>query len=160
MATPEYIQKIRASYGQGLLLLPGVSAVVVRDDLAGGRHILLTRRTDTGAWSLPAGIVEPFEQPAATIARELVEETRVLARVDRLALLVTDEDLVYPNGDRCQFVSMCFRCTYLSGQAEVGDEESTEVGWFGVDALPELSEVLLRRIYCALADRDDCVFDL
>ena len=162
MPTPDYIAAIRRVYGQGRLLLPGVSAVVIRDDLEPGRlHLLLTRRSDTGQWSLPAGIVEPFEQPAASILRELLEETRITAEVERLALLRTDPDVVYPNGDRCQFVAMCFRCRYVSGEAQVGDEESTEVAWFAVDELPdELSDIQQRRIHCALQDRDDCVFDL
>jgi 8-oxo-dGTP diphosphatase len=160
--TPDYIAAIRHVYGQGRLLLPGVSAVVLRTDLEPGRvHILLTRRSDTGRWSLPAGIVEPFEQPAAAILRELLEETRITADVERLALLRTDPDVVYPNGDRCQFVAMCFRCRYVSGQAQVGDEESTEVAWFPADDLPdELTDIQLRRIRCALEDRDACVFDL
>jgi 8-oxo-dGTP diphosphatase len=160
--TPEYIAAIRRVYGQGRLLLPGVSAVVIRDDLEPGRvHLLLTRRSDTGRWSLPAGIVEPFEQPAASLLRELEEETRITAEVERLALLRTDPDVVYPNGDRCQFIAMCFRCRYVSGEAQVGDEESTEVAWFAADELPdELTDIQQRRIRCALEDRNDCVFDL
>jgi 8-oxo-dGTP diphosphatase len=160
--TPEYIAAIRRVYGQGRLLLPGVSAVVIRDDLEPGRvHLLLTRRSDTGRWSLPAGIEEPFEQPAVSMLRELVEETRITAEVERLALLRTDPDVVYPNGDRCQFIAMCFRCRYVSGEAQVGDEESTEVAWFAADELPdELTDIQQRRIHCALEDRNDCVFDL
>jgi 8-oxo-dGTP diphosphatase len=159
--TPHYIAAIRRVYGQGRLMLPGVSAVVLRDDLEPGRlHVLLTRRSDTGRWSLPAGIVEPFEQPAAAMLRELFEETRVTAEVERLALLRTEPDVVYPNGDVCQFVAMCFRCRYVSGEAQVGDEESTDVAWFGTDQLPdELSAIQERRIQCALEDRADCVFD-
>jgi 8-oxo-dGTP diphosphatase len=160
--TPDYIAAIRRVYGQGRLLLPGVSAVVLRADLEPGRlHLLLTRRSDTGRWSLPAGIVEPFEQPAAAMLRELVEETRITAEVERLALLRTDPDVVYPNGDICQFVAMCFRCRYVSGEAQVGDEESTEVAWFPADELPEeLTDIQRRRIRCALEDRADCVLDL
>ena len=160
MGTPAYITEIRRSYGQGLLLLPGVSAVVLRDDLAlGRRHLLLVRRSDTGRWSLPAGIVEPGEQPAASIRREVLEETRVEVRVDRLVLLSMDPELVYANGDHCQFVAMTFRCSYLGGDAAVGDEESTEVGWFEVDALPDsMSAIQRRRIRVALADREACVF--
>jgi 8-oxo-dGTP diphosphatase len=160
--TPDYIAAIRRGYGTGRLLLPGVSVVVVRTDLEPGRvHLLLTKRSDTGRWSLPAGIVEPFEQPAAAALRELLEETRITAQVERLALLTTDPDVVYPNGDTCQFVSMCFRCRYVSGEAQVGDEESTDVAWFAADGLPEeLSDIQRRRVRCALEDRDDCVFDL
>jgi 8-oxo-dGTP diphosphatase len=160
--TPDYIAAIRRAYGQGRLLLPGVSVVVLRGDLEPDRvHLLLTRRSDTGRWSLPAGIVEPSEQPATAALRELLEETRVTAEVERLALLTTDPDVVYPNGDTCQFVSMCFRCRYVSGEAQVGDEESTEVAWFRADELPDdLIDIQRRRIKCALQDRDDCVFDV
>jgi hypothetical protein len=56
---------------------------------------------------------------------------------------------------------MCFRCRYVSGEAHVGDEESTEVAWFPADELPEgLNDIQRRRIRCALEDRDDCVFDV
>jgi ADP-ribose pyrophosphatase YjhB (NUDIX family) len=160
--TPEYIAAVRSTYGRGRLLLPGVSVVVLRRDLEPGQvHLLLARRSDTGLWSLPAGIVEPSEQPATAALRELQEETRITAEVERLALLTTDPDVVYPNGDRCQFVSMCFRCRYVSGDAQVGDEESLEVAWFRTDELPgELSDIQRRRIHCALQERDDCVFDL
>jgi 8-oxo-dGTP diphosphatase len=160
--TPDYIAAIRRVYGQGRLLLPGVSVVVFRGDLEQDRmHLLLTRRSDTGRWSLPAGIVEPSEQPATTALRELLEETKITAEVERLVLLTTDPDVVYPNGDTCQFVSMCFRCRYVSGEAQVGDEESTEVAWFRADELPDdLSDIQRRRIRCALQDRDDCVFDI
>ena len=156
MPTPDYILDLRRSYGQGLLLLPGVSAVVLRHD----EHVLLTRRTDNGHWSLPAGIVEPGEQPGTAMLRELVEETRVVAEIERLALLTTDPAQSYPNGDQCQFVSMCFRCRYVSGEAQVGDEESTDVAWFPISGLPgDLSAIQRRRIDCALADRDDCILD-
>ena len=77
------------SWGHRPLLLPGVSGVVVgRDDYPKGREqVLLVRRADTGRWSVPAGIVEPGEQPADCITRELWEETRVRVRPERLALL-------------------------------------------------------------------------
>ncbi len=161
MATPQYILDLRELIGTAPLLLPGVSAVLVREDLEPGRrHLLLTKRTDNGRWSLPAGIVEPGEQPAAAIVREVAEETGVVARADRLALLVAEPETAYANGDRVQFIAMCFRCSYVSGEAVVADEESTEVGWFASDELPEdLDPMQLRRVACALADQDTAVFD-
>ena len=158
MPTPTYITDIRRSYGQGLLLLPGVSGVVV-DGAPGCERLLLGRRTDDGRWSLPSGIVEPGEQPADALAREIFEETRVRVRVERLVLLRVDEEITYPNGDRCQFVSMAFRCGYLNGTAGVGDEESTDVRWFPLSSMPELSAVDRRRVAAALAPPGPTEFD-
>lgn len=155
MPTPAYITDLRRRYGQGLLLLPGVSAVVFD---AEGR-ILLGQRTDSGRWSLPSGIVEPGEQPGTSMLRELMEETCVQARIDRLALLTAEPAMTYPNGDQCQFISMVFRCTYEAGEARVGDEESIAVGWFAVDALPELTKPSHRRIACALPQHGETILD-
>jgi 8-oxo-dGTP diphosphatase len=155
--TPGYILELRRSIGHALLLLPGVSAVVV-DGAAGAERVLLVRRSDSGSWSLPAGIVEPGEQPADTVAREVLEETCVRVRPERLALLSVDPEQTYANGDRCQYVSMTFRCGYLDGTAQVGDEESTEVGWFALSDLPVLSERDQRRLQAGLEPSGDTEF--
>ena len=158
MPTPPYIEEIRRSYGPGLLLLPGVSAVVL-DAGPAAERVLLGRRSDDGQWALPSGIVEPGEQPADTVAREVLEETRVRVRVDRLVLVTAEPDITYPNGDRCQFISMTFRCSYLGGTAGVGDEESTDVRWFDLAALPDLAPRHRRRIECALQPPGPTEFD-
>lgn len=161
MPTPAYVLELRRSYGQGLLLLPGVCGVVVREDLeAGRRHLLLLRRSDSGAWALPAGIVEPGEQPATTLVRELVEEACVVAEPERVVWVVADPELVYPNGDHCQFLTTVFRCRYVSGEARVGDEESSDVAWFDVGSLPELDERQLQRIRLGLAEEQGARFEL
>lgn len=161
MPIPPYIADLRRSYGTGPLLLPGVTGVVLRDDLEPGRpYVLWARRTDDGLWSLPSGIVEPHEQPARALAREILEETEVEAEVERLALLSTDPEIVYANGDRCQYIAMTFRCRYLRGEAKVGDEESTAVAWRAWDDPPDgLDPLQRRRLDAALASDSACVFD-
>lgn len=165
MGVPDYVAAIRRTYGRGLLLLPGVSAVVVRRatpvaDGAAADEVLLVRRTDNGRWSLPSGIVEPGQQPAEAITREVLEETRVSVRPERLALLSTDPPITYPNGDQCQFVAMTFRCAFLGGVAGVGDEESTDVRWFHLAELPVLDAQQRRRLSCGLAPVGPSEFDL
>lgn len=158
MPTPAYITALREVWGHQPLLLPGVSGVVLRGD-PGQEQVLLGRRADNGRWSIPAGIVEPDEQPADCVVRELWEETRVRVAVERLASVIAEGPITYPNGDVCQYISMTFRCRYLSGEAAVGDDESLEVGWFGLDALPaELSERGRMRIAAALSPEPSCQF--
>lgn len=148
MATPDFIREIRATAGHQLLLLPGVSAVVIDDQ---GR-VLLGRRADTGKWSIIGGIPEPGEQPADTAVREVFEETAVRCVPERVVLVQALKEIEYPNGDHCQFMDISLLCRATGGRARVNDDESLEVDWFAVDALPELAEFALTRIKRALAD--------
>ncbi|MFE1953445.1 NUDIX domain-containing protein [Streptomyces sp. NPDC059524] len=148
MATPEFIRTIRATAGHQLLLLPGVSAIVFDDE---GR-VLLGRRADTGKWSIIGGIPEPGEQPADVAVREVYEETGVECVVERVVLVQALPPVTYPNGDTCQFMDTTFRCRATGGEARVNDDESLEVGWFALDALPPLQEFALFRIKQAQSD--------
>lgn len=133
MATPEFILDLRAKIGHDLLWLPGITGVVIDED-----RVLLVRRADDGRWSLPAGILEPGEQPAIGLAREIAEETGVEVEVERLLSVLSLAPSAYANGDRVQYLDLAFRCRPLRGEARVNDDETTEVGWFGLDELPTL----------------------
>ncbi|MFE2579785.1 NUDIX domain-containing protein [Streptomyces sp. NPDC059378] len=148
MATPDFIRELRASAGQQLLWLPGVTALVFDD---AGR-VLLGRRSDTGKWSVIGGIPEPGEQPAACAVREVEEETAVRCVVERVVLVQALTPVTYANGDMCQYMDITFRCRAVGGEARVNDDESLDVGWFEVDALPDLNEFARHRIKLALSD--------
>ncbi|MFD8911594.1 NUDIX domain-containing protein [Streptomyces sp. NPDC059575] len=148
MATPEFIRTLRSSAGHQLLWLPGVTAIVFDD---AGR-VLLGRRTDTGEWSVIGGIPEPGEQPAACAVREVHEETAVHCVVERVVLVQAMEPVTYANGDVCQYMDITFRCRATGGEARVNDDESLEVGWYAVNALPDLNDFALFRIKQAMSD--------
>jgi 8-oxo-dGTP pyrophosphatase MutT (NUDIX family) len=180
MATPEFIVALREHVGTAPLWLPAVAAVVVRP-AADRTHtetgtetgtetrteagtatrtdeVLLVRRADTGAWTPVTGILDPGEEPAVGAVREVLEETGVVARADRLVGAHVTPEVVYGNGDRSVFLALCFRCSYVSGDARVGDDESVDVRWFPADGLPELGAEQRRRIALALADAPEAVF--
>jgi 8-oxo-dGTP pyrophosphatase MutT (NUDIX family) len=148
MATPDFIREIRATAGHQLLWLPGVSAVVLDDE---GR-VLLGQRADNHRWALISGIPDPGEQPAAAVVREVYEETGVECVVERMVSVRSGKPVTFPNGDICQFMDLCFRARYVAGEARVNDDESLQVGWFALDALPVMTDFHHFRIKQALSD--------
>ncbi|GAB3843155.1 NUDIX hydrolase [Nesterenkonia populi] len=142
MATPEFIKDLRRDIGHKELLLPGVTAVVVRRNDDDGAalptpEVLLVRRADDGNWTATSGIMEPDEDPATTAVREVEEETGVVARPVRVTGVSNHGRVTYPNGDQCCFVDIAFEMEYVSGIPTIGDDESLDIGWFSAEALPE-----------------------
>jgi 8-oxo-dGTP diphosphatase len=153
MAIPDYIRVMRTHIGHDLLLLPGVGAIVVD----GQGRLLLGRRSDTGRWAVVAGMVEPGEQPADTIVREVLEETGVDVVVERI-LGVATHPVDYPNGDRCNYLSVTFLCRAVGGTARVNDDESLDVRWFEPTDLPDLDPYSQLRVELALRDAKETWF--
>jgi 8-oxo-dGTP diphosphatase len=145
MPASDYVKKLRAHVGHDLLMFPTVSAVVLNDR----GDVLLGQRSDNHQWSVIAGLIDPGEQPADALVREVEEETGVQVKIERLAGVALHE-VVYPNGDRCHMVNTWFRCRAVGGEARVNDTESIAVGWFAPDALPELNPFALVRIRTSL----------
>lgn len=146
MPTPEFILRLRESIGHDPLWLVGTTAVVVD-----GERLLLVRRADTGEWSPVAGIVEPGEHSADAAEREVWEEARVRAVVERLAAVGVTQEYAYPNGDRSRYTDHTYLLRYVAGTPEVGDDESLEAAWFPIDDLPPMPQRYAERIARALA---------
>src|SRR3954454_24578723 len=146
MPTPDFILQLRSKIGHDLLWLPGVTAVVLDDD---GR-VLLCQRADNRRWTLVTRILEPGEHPARGVVREVLEETAVVAEVEHLAEVHAGAPMEFVNGDKAQFLTLTFLCRHVSGSAQVNDDESAQVGWFGLDELPELTDHHRDRLRAAL----------
>lgn len=146
MPVPEFIRTLRAQVGTELLLLPAVTGVVF--DNAG--RVLLGRRADSGRWGLTGGIMEPCEEVAQAVVREVFEETSVRVRPERITGVYTHADVIHENGDRSCYVVTAFRCSVIEGEPRVNDDESLEVAWFALDALPQLSRVYQEQLDDAL----------
>ena len=151
---PDFILEIREMIGHHPLWLPGITAVITRGD----GHVLLVKRSDNGAWTPVTGIVDPGEEPAVAAAREAREETGVVISVDRLAATTVLPEITYDNGDRASFLDLTFACTWLSGEAYVADDESTDVRWWPIDDLPPMSPHMASRIEAGLADERETRF--
>jgi ADP-ribose pyrophosphatase YjhB (NUDIX family) len=135
MTTPKFILELREKIGHDPLWLTGITGVVLNDRA----EILLVQRADNGRWSLVAGVLEPGEQPALGLVREIHEETAVDVAVERLVSVTARPPAIYPNGDQVQYLELCFRCRPLRGEPRVNDDESLDVGWWPLADLPPLT---------------------
>lgn len=141
---PDFVLALRDKIGHDPLWLPGVTAVVRRGD-----QVLLVRRADNGHWTPITGIPDPGEEPAVAAAREALEETGVRIRVDRLAATGVHGEIVHANGDRATYLDLTFACTWLEGEAHVADDESSDVRWWPLSALPPMSDIMTARLEAA-----------
>lgn len=150
---PDFIVELRRLVGDHPLWMPGVTAVIRRGD-----EVLLVRRADNGRWTPVTGITDPGEEPAVTAAREAMEETGTRIRVDRLAATSVHPEVTYDNGDRASYLDLTFACTWLEGEAHVADDESSDVRWWPLASLPEMSDLMLDRIAAATSDEREARF--
>ena len=106
-----------------------VAVVVQRDCM-----VLLGRRGPgtraPGKWSFPAGFVERGEVVEEAAVREVREETGFTIALGPLVSLISAP------GEAV--VLAVYTGTILSGN-ERADDDLTELGWFSLDALPELA---------------------
>ena len=133
---------VEEEYGGSLVhATPYVAAdaAVFRD----GR-ILLIRREDNGLWAMPGGMTEVGETWALSAERELREEAGVNGTATRL-LGVFDARLW---GSRLKFhlYSSVWLVELDDGQTPVAGPETTGVGFFAEDDLPDLSPGHARRV--------------
>jgi 8-oxo-dGTP pyrophosphatase MutT (NUDIX family) len=154
MPTPDFVLELRRMIGTHPLFLAGVTAVVVRGD-----EVLLGRRSDDGALTPVTGIIDPGEEPADAAVREALEEAGVVIRADRLTWVHQIPRVTYENGDRSDYLDLTFRCTWISGDPFPVDGEMTEVGWYRLDDLSDVSDEMRARIASALEPTGEARFE-
>ena len=136
MSASPYITSLRRRVGHGLLLMPGVSALIFDDR---GR-VLVQQRAESGKWSLPGGTIDPGETPPEAVRRELREETGLHAEPVRVAGVFGGREhrITYPNGDVAEATTVVFECRVTGGELRGRDGESAQLCWFAPDEMPEL----------------------
>lgn len=111
----------------------GVGAVI----LNASDEVLLLRRAshpEIGQWTIPGGAVEWFETCADAVKRECREEVGLNIEVGRMLTVV--DHILEDEGEH--WVSVEFLCSVTSDKAaRLCERESSELGWFSLDALPD-----------------------
>ena len=136
MPISRYISDIRAKIGNDLLILTGTSAVIVNPR----NEVLLQRRSDAPLWTLLGGYLDPGEDVANGIIREVQEEAGITVIPERIVAVLSGPDHfhTYPNGHQVAIINICFRCRHAKDtKPRANDDESLEVRYFSPDNLPD-----------------------
>ncbi|WP_167133421.1 NUDIX domain-containing protein [Paramicrobacterium chengjingii] len=136
MPISPYVRGLRSQVGHSLLLLPGVTAVIRRED-----RFLLAKQRDTQLWSLIGGGIEPAERPEAALAREVEEELGVSPNVGRIIGAYGGPELMntYPNGDHVSYVTIAYDCSLVYDSFDLEQQELIDVAWLDIDSIAGLA---------------------
>lgn len=155
MATPEFVLALREKVGHDLLWMSGITAVVLDRERT---RMLAVRRADSGAWTPVTGIIDPGEQPATAAIREVAEEAGVECTALRLIDVRTLAPITHANGDRAQYLDLCFLCEHTGGEPYPADGENTEARWFPLDQPPPMNDRFREQLEIARQDRPEARF--
>lgn len=111
--------------------------IVCRAAVIEDGEILMVRETIDGRWTLPGGWIDVGESPATAVEREVREESGYEVRVVKLAAIYDKLRHDHPPVPHHSYL-VFFLCDLIGGEPR-GSVETSDVGWFGVDELPELS---------------------
>lgn len=145
MTSPEPNQPSLQEPNAWFASLPKValSANAVLRDESG--WIALVRNTYRNGWSLPGGVVDDNEPPAAACARELEEELGF--RVTGMGPLLAVQWAQRSPGSSMQFLSLTFDAGLCEDPAALvpQPDEIAEIGFFPIDKLPDGTRPFIAR---------------
>lgn len=97
-------------------------------------EILLVQRADSGVWLYPTGWADIGYSPAEVAVKEVAEETGIHCEVVGLIGVL---DGLRRGFSRIPLYSLVFHCRAIGGELAAHPLETSDVGWFAEDALPE-----------------------
>lgn len=145
-----YVEEMREVLGNRPIIRPGVRAIIQNEQGA----VLLQLRGDFHIWGLPAGGMEVGESVVEALGREVFEETGLTVHRARPFGIYSNPayTITYPNGDQAQPYTTAFLVDEWSGELTVDGDETLELRWFPLDALPPEEQLLPahRRVFADL----------
>lgn len=112
--------------------------VDVRGALIENNEILLVREKSDGRWTLPGGFADVGRSAAENVAQEMREEAGIVVAAKSLYSVRHKARQPY-EPDARDFYKLFFLCERQDAMAPMAGHETSEVGFFAPDRLPDLS---------------------
>ncbi len=129
-----FVQEWMESIGEGV---PGyvtpkvaIGAIVGNDD----GEILLVRRPDSGVWLYPTGWADVGYSASEVAIKEVQEETGIECEPVQLLGVIDGQRMGF---SRFGMYMLLFHCRAVGGDLQGHPLETSGIGWFGRDSLPE-----------------------
>jgi 8-oxo-dGTP pyrophosphatase MutT (NUDIX family) len=123
-----------SSVGEGVAgyVTPKVAVAGVVGNERG--ELLLTQRADSGWWLYPVGWADVGYSPSEIAVKEVYEETGI--ECEPVALIAV-LDALRLGFARAPLYTLVFHCRQIGGELRGHPLETSAVGWFSRDALPQ-----------------------
>lgn len=112
--------------------------VDVRTAVFSDGRVLLVKEWLDGAWTLPGGWADELDSPREAAEREVLEESGYVVRATRLVAVKDRRRHPYQPQHLGGVYKLFFLADLIGGAARTS-AETTDVGFFSLDALPPLS---------------------
>jgi len=108
-------------------------------------RLLMMREAVDGRWSLPGGFADPLDTPSEAAVREVREETGYGVEVVKLVGCWDRDRRGHTPKLPVSIYKLFFLCRATGARQPPDTLETLEIGWFGIDELPELSAGRINR---------------
>jgi ADP-ribose pyrophosphatase YjhB (NUDIX family) len=129
-----FVDEWMKGVGKGVAgyITPKVAVGAVVHNAAG--EILLVQRADSGIWLYPTGWADIGYSASEIAVKEVREETGIRCEPVKLIALLDGLRLGFTS---VPLYSLVFLCRATGGDLEAHPLETSDVGWFARDAMPE-----------------------
>ncbi len=130
----EYWQYLRQKVGHDKIILNCAGGAIFNEK----GQVLLQKRSGSGLWGFPSGMMELGESLEETAVREIFEETGLEVKVMRLIEVYSKYSDEYANGDKSKPIAALFECRVVGGKPISSNDETLELEYFDLNSPPPM----------------------
>ena len=145
MSMSEYYKELRNKFGPELIFMPAVVGIIRNEK----NEILFGRKHNEEIWGLIAGAIEIGETPSEALCREVLEETGLIVKPERIIGVFGGENhrFVYSNGHEVEYITIIFECQVVDGKLNPDNDEIKDLKYFKESEIPPIVNPYPKEIF-------------